>query len=241
MDADVFEFQEPVDQQALAGYVKKFKAASRTKDTLIKALKQVSAILEKAPQDQDALGHSRNDLVDVLVHDSVLQHQDKNVKLYAALCLAHIFRIFAPEIPYEDDTLAQIFTLLFWAMGRLDSPEGPTFDACLSILQVFANIKFYIPLLDLENEQLMLGMFNHLLDAVTDANVEHMELPLLDILGGTLEEWDTSDPPKPLLELLLTFLVQRKKPAARRCVWSQVLVPPAGAGCLSAPVRGASP
>lgn len=34
-----------------------------------------------------------------------MKNKDKEVKLFLALCISHILRIFAPEAPYNDETL----------------------------------------------------------------------------------------------------------------------------------------
>lgn len=213
--ADSFDFAEGGSAAEVAACVQKLKASSR-KDALVKALKATAACLEAAPQEQEALGPACHELAELLVADGVLGNPDKEVQLYAAQAITHIFRTFAPDIPYEDDVLREVFALLFRVLARLGPPDAPSFDACLSLLQVFGAIKFYIPLLDLEDEPLLLQLFTGLLDAVTDANYEALEMPLLDTLGGALEECEEAGPPAALLELLLQYLVHPKKPAARR-------------------------
>ena len=51
-----------------------------------------------------------------LVSPFILRHRDKDVKAYAACCLADILRIFAPEAPYGEEQLKVIYTLFFFAL-----------------------------------------------------------------------------------------------------------------------------
>lgn len=46
-----------------------------------------------------------NDTSRYLVTPFVLEHKDKDVLLYAALCLSEILRIFAPTPPYSKNQL----------------------------------------------------------------------------------------------------------------------------------------
>ena len=55
-----------------------------------------------------------------LVSPFILRHRDKDVKAYAACCLADILRIFAPEAPYGEETVkGNLYTVLFSIVGQL--------------------------------------------------------------------------------------------------------------------------
>jgi len=220
--ADAFMFNEapaereaPLDRAALAAAVRKLRAA-KSKDALAKALKQTAALLERAPQDSEALGACRAELAAALGDGALAEHADRDVRLCAALCAVHVLRVCAPDVPFEDDALPGVLRLLLWAMGRLERPDAPAFDASLVVLQVFASVKLHIPLVDAEDEGLLLDLFRSLLGAVSDANYEHAELPALEALGGALEEagGEEGDTPQALLELLLEHLVQPKRAEA---------------------------
>jgi sister-chromatid-cohesion protein PDS5 len=40
-----------------------------------------------------------------LVQDAIINHKEKDVKIFAACCLADVIRIYAPEAPYDDNQL----------------------------------------------------------------------------------------------------------------------------------------
>lgn len=104
MGLDQYEF-DAVDSDELASACRKLKGSTKSKDALVKSLKQIAGIVEKAPQDACALGQARDEVVHALAQKQLLHHTDKDVKLYLASCLAHLLRIYAPETPYEDPTL----------------------------------------------------------------------------------------------------------------------------------------
>lgn len=43
--------------------------------------------------------------VTVLGRTFIIKHADKDVRFYAACCLAHVLRIYAPEPPYDTNQL----------------------------------------------------------------------------------------------------------------------------------------
>lgn len=79
--------------------------AATAKDVLLKVLKQIGGVLEKAPQDADAMGSEFPLLAEALAMRCLTRHVDRDVRLSAAYCLTHVLRIHAPSIPYDDDTL----------------------------------------------------------------------------------------------------------------------------------------
>jgi hypothetical protein len=76
--------------------------ASKGKDALIKALKQLSSALEALPQDADALGRAKGEVPRALA-GLAGQGLDKDVRIYLAVCTVHMLRIWAPATPYEDE------------------------------------------------------------------------------------------------------------------------------------------
>ena len=101
MPADKYAFDE-VDTDDLAAAVQKLRSSQKPKDVITKGLKELADVLQKFPQDLQALGSTAKQLVAALAQKAVLQHTDKDVKLYAAYCFAQLLRIYAPDVPYED-------------------------------------------------------------------------------------------------------------------------------------------
>jgi sister-chromatid-cohesion protein PDS5 len=63
-------------------------------------LQKLSEVLEQHDQDHDETS-SLDEIAAALIQASILKHQKEEVRLLAALCLADIIRIYAPEAPYD--------------------------------------------------------------------------------------------------------------------------------------------
>ncbi|WVQ83257.1 hypothetical protein IAT38_005396 [Cryptococcus sp. DSM 104549] len=79
-----------------------------TSDALLKRLKtlqQKLAALEQDLTDTRTLEPVRKPLI----HQTILHHKDRGVRAYAACCLADLLRLYAPDAPYSDVQLRDIF------------------------------------------------------------------------------------------------------------------------------------
>jgi len=72
---------------------------------MVKQLKLAAQALEHLPQEVSVLGSARQVLEEVLVDKHVLGSKHKDVRMYLAVCLAHMLRIYAPDTPWEDSRL----------------------------------------------------------------------------------------------------------------------------------------
>jgi len=100
-DAYAYDAGEGPSEAGVVALCKKI-GATKTKDALIKALKQLATALEAAPQDVGALGRAKAELPRLL-WGLVQQQSDKDVKLGLAVCIVHMLRIWAPSTPYDDE------------------------------------------------------------------------------------------------------------------------------------------
>ncbi|KAG4385638.1 hypothetical protein GLYMA_12G138000v4 [Glycine max] len=65
----------------------------------------------------------------------LLKHQDSDIKLIVAACLYEITQITAPEAPYNDDFLKDIFQLIVGTFSGLSNTSGSSFDQRVAILE----------------------------------------------------------------------------------------------------------
>jgi hypothetical protein len=100
MDPFDFPGDGPAPPEGLVQLCKKI-SSTKSKDALIKGLKQLVSILESAPQDVEALGRGGDELPRTVA--SLLHHSDKDVKLYVAVCVVNMLRIWAPDTPFDDE------------------------------------------------------------------------------------------------------------------------------------------
>ena len=76
----------------------------------------------------------------------------QDVRLYVALCLSDVLRIFAPEEPYEnDETLKSVYLAFMDAMRCLEDPAASAFQPAHATLQNVAAIGLCVPMLDREH------------------------------------------------------------------------------------------
>jgi sister chromatid cohesion protein PDS5 len=67
------------------------------------SIQKLEQLLSEHTQDN---AQELDNIAAALKHPFLLKHANGNVKLYVALCLADVFRIYAPDAPFEADDLA---------------------------------------------------------------------------------------------------------------------------------------
>ncbi|KAF2068790.1 hypothetical protein CYY_009887 [Polysphondylium violaceum] len=110
------------------------------KEKLVKRLKKIDEFLQNKKQgERDGL-----DLViDCLTQKAYLKHKLSEVRLLVSCCLAEVFRICIPHIPFEGSVLKEVFDLFIEQVTRekVDSKLFPQYFQMLerlAIIKVFA-------------------------------------------------------------------------------------------------------
>ena len=86
----------------------KLLSKNLTTDALQKKMKALHS--ELAEMDQEAVDTSSlGSVCKELINTSILLHKDRGVKAYAACCLADLLRLYAPDAPYTQSELRDIF------------------------------------------------------------------------------------------------------------------------------------
>jgi len=178
------------------------------KAQLLKALKDVSDALGRVGQGEHST--EMKTLPNVLVLKALLNHSDKDVRLYTALCLSDVLRIFAPREPYEDDeTLKGVYSAFLDALHHLDDPSKSAFICAQALLQNIATIGLCVPMLDLECEgadSLVVELFQVLFKTISPMNSPLVEEDVTKVLSTMLEEAEEVSPE--VLHTILERLVQ---------------------------------
>ncbi|XP_042511174.1 muscle M-line assembly protein unc-89-like [Macadamia integrifolia] len=172
-------------------------------DELLPLLDQVENFLSRVEQSpsksmQDALCSSMKALVAV----DLLRHSDMDVKVAVASCISEITRITAPEAPYEDEQMKEIFQLIVGAFEKLFDTSSRSYSKRVSILETVAKVRSCVVMLDLECDALILEMFQHFLKAIRDAHPENVFSAMETIMTLVLEE--SEDISSELLSSLLS-------------------------------------
>ncbi|XP_009128992.1 sister chromatid cohesion protein PDS5 homolog A isoform X1 [Brassica rapa] len=205
-------------EEQLKEFGSKLDPPPSSKDSLLKLFKEAAVCLSELEQSPPAsVLQSIQPFLDAVIKPDILKHQDKDVKLLVASCFSEITRITAPEAPYHDDIMRDIFQLIVSAFSGLDDVGGPSFGRRVVILETVAKYRSCIVMLDLECDELVKEVFTTFLDVARDDHPEVVVSSMQNIMIVLLEE--SEDVQEQLLLILLSKLGRNRNDvsdAARR-------------------------
>ncbi|KAK4990902.1 Sister chromatid cohesion protein pds5 [Elasticomyces elasticus] len=107
-----------------------------------------------------------------LVHANLLSHKDHGVKAWVACCIVEVFRICAPDAPFQPSQLKSIFTLV--AVGivpSLANPSDPYINQHMHVLSSLTTIKSIVLMTDIpESNALILHLFTSCFDVLSGSS-----------------------------------------------------------------------
>lgn len=202
-------------EQQLKEVGSKLETPPSTKDGLVKLLKQAATCLSELNQSPPAsILEAMQPFLNAIVQPVLLKHQDKDVKLLVATCICEITRITAPEAPYSDDVLKDIFQLIVGTFSGLKDTGGPSFGRRVVILETLAKYRSCVVMLDLECDELVNEMYSTFFAVASDDHPESVLSSMQTIMIVLLEE--SEDIREDLLVILLSALGRNKNDTARR-------------------------
>ncbi|KAL6990616.1 hypothetical protein U1Q18_008733 [Sarracenia purpurea var. burkii] len=205
-------------QQQLKELGSKLDNPPTTKDALIKLLKQAATCLSELDQSPTkSILESMQPILKAIVKPELLKHQDREVKLLVATCVCEITRITAPEAPYSDDVLKDIFHLIVSTFSGLSDTSGPSFGRRVVILETLARYRSCVVMLDLECDDLVNQMFRTFISVASDDHPNNVLTSMQTIMIVLLEE--SEEIREDLLLVLLSVLGRNRSDftlAARR-------------------------
>ncbi|KAJ4965300.1 hypothetical protein NE237_017149 [Protea cynaroides] len=178
------------------------------KDSLVKLLRQAASALSELSQ-SSSLQRVIEPLNDSLVRHNLLQHKDKDVRLMVAICFSEIIRVLAPDPPFNDIILRDVFKLFISMFAELSETESPYFTRRVRILETVAALKCCVLMLDIGCDDLVLEMFKVFFSVVREHHQETLVQAVLSIMKLILEE----KPSQSLLDVTLLNLVKEEKAA----------------------------
>ncbi|MED6138901.1 hypothetical protein PIB30_078895 [Stylosanthes scabra] len=174
-------------------------------DSLLTLLEQAAGCLTELDQSPSA---SKLELMkpffNAIVKPELLKHEDRNAKLLVATCLCEITRITAPEAPYSDDVLKDIFQLIVSTFSGLSDTDSPSFGRRVAMLETLAKYRSCVVMLDLECDDLVNEMFRTFFAVARDDHPESVLSSMQMIMVVLLEE--SEDIHEDLLSILLSTL-----------------------------------
>ncbi|KAD2806144.1 hypothetical protein E3N88_39521 [Mikania micrantha] len=105
-----------------------------------------------------------------LIADELVKHSEIDVRVSVASCLCEVARITAPDPPYKDAIMKEIFQLNVLAFGQLSNVSGQSYNKAIHIIESIAKVKSCLLMLDLECDALVLEMFEKFL---SESRVTH--------------------------------------------------------------------
>ncbi|KAL4298281.1 hypothetical protein GQ457_12G019870 [Hibiscus cannabinus] len=187
-------------------------------DELIPLLDQVESCLSRVEQSpSQAMQNALSPSLKALVAEQLLRHPDNDVKVAVAACISEITRITAPDAPYDDDQMREVFHLIVSSFENLSDKSSRTFTKRASILETVAKVRSCVVMLDLECDALIVEMFEHFLKSIRDHHPQAVFTSMETIMTLVLEESEDIS-----VELLSPILASVKRdneetlPVARR-------------------------
>ncbi|POO00116.1 Coatomer beta subunit [Trema orientale] len=187
------------------------------KDLIVKPLKQAASALSQLEQPSfpdvaKKLEAARKieaaikPLKKCIVH-GLLQHRDKDVRLLVAICISETFRILAPEPPFEDKYLRDIFKLILSMFAELADTTSTYFSKRVKILETVSRCKCCVIMLDIDCNDLVMEMFNIFFSVVREHHQRSLINDILSIMTHILNE----EASQPLLDVILRNLLDEGK------------------------------
>lgn len=180
-----------------------------TTDQIIKKLHGLYDQLEK--QDQDDV--DRNSLSTAraeLIHKTILLHKDQGVRAYTACCLAELLRLYAPDAPYTQPELRDIFQFFVRQLKEgLKHAETAYHNQYFSLLESLSTVKSAVLVCDLPSgDELMLEFFTTFFYIVRRGTAnKKMESFMGDILIALLDECQSV--PQTVLDTILAQFMDK--------------------------------
>jgi hypothetical protein len=177
-------------------------------DALLKKLKTLHtelAGLDQEVVDVTSLGTVRKELIST----SILLHRDRGVKAYAACCLADILRLYAPDAPYTQSELRDIFQFFFRQLSTgLKGADSPYYNEYFHLLESLSTVKSVVLVCDLPTaEELMVEIFRDSFSLVRRDLAKKIEMFMADILVALIDECQVL--PTEVLETILSQFMDK--------------------------------
>ncbi|XP_051135633.1 sister chromatid cohesion protein PDS5 homolog A-like isoform X2 [Andrographis paniculata] len=169
----------------------KLGSAPSSADAVVEILKDCVSCLSKLDQTpSNSMKVAMQPLMNAIAKPALLKHENEEVKLFVASCASELTRITAPEAPYDDGVLQDIFRLIVNALSGLSDIKAPSFQRRVQILETLATYRSCVLMLDLECDDLINEMIYTLFNVVRDEHHENVLTLIQKTIEVLLEESD---------------------------------------------------
>ena len=194
---------------------------SLTKEDLVRRLRKLAKSLQELKQDTE---EKYTELARFLAKPVFFNHSSKDVRLLIACCMADLFRMHAPDDPFENhELLRDIFLFLTSQLAGLAHVESPLFNRHFYLLENLAWVKSFNICLDLPtemNQTVFCQLFRLIFRLVSDQQQPRIRMFMMDMLCPLILESDFVS--TELMSILLTQLLPSVKPLPNQRVAYQL-------------------
>ncbi|KAG8375828.1 hypothetical protein BUALT_Bualt10G0140900 [Buddleja alternifolia] len=174
-------------------------------DELLPLLDRIEELLSKVEQSPaKSMQTALSPLMKALVAEELVKHSDTDVKVGVASCISEITRITAPDAPYDDEKMKDVFQLIVSSFQNLSDTSSRSHEKRVTILETVAKVRSCVIMLDLECDQMIIEMFQHFIQAIGVYHSEVIFASMETIMTLVLEESEDISPD--LLNPILTTL-----------------------------------
>ncbi|KAG7597197.1 Armadillo-type fold [Arabidopsis suecica] len=172
-------------------------------DATLTLLEEIESLLATVEQDPTAsVKRALFPPMKALVSADLLRNPDSDVRVSVVSCLTEIMRITAPEAPYNDDQMKEIFQVTIEAFEKLADASSRSYRKAEVVLETVSKVRSSLVMLDLECDDLVLEMFQRFLKIIRPDHPQLVLLSMETIMITVIDE--SEEVPMDLLEILLT-------------------------------------
>ncbi|KAK1413125.1 hypothetical protein QVD17_34892 [Tagetes erecta] len=194
------------------------RSSSSSTADIHNVLTKMKQILSKVGQNpSESTKFALCPIIEALISKELVRHHDMDVNIIVACCFCEILRINAPDPPYNDEQLKDIFEMVVITFEKLSSASGGCYTEMADVLKLFSSYKLSVLMLDLDlgAHELIVRLFKQFL-TVADFNSSAIVLKMEKVMTLIIEESDELK--LELVDLLVTFL-RNNNPIASPVCW----------------------
>ncbi|CAF4575666.1 unnamed protein product [Rotaria magnacalcarata] len=185
---------------------------------LLDNLTKNQRLLQSLPQNYEKR-HFFTGLFKTLLDDFFYSHERADIQLYAAICLADVIRIYAPNLPdASPEKMLTMFLFLARQLLGLKKIDDTLFTRRYYLLENLSMVQSFIPAVNLEDNRgcrISSVVFNNLFNAVQKKHSDQLKNLMIEIISVILAEYETI--PFALLELLFARIIDPEKKLREEC------------------------
>lgn len=185
---------------------------------LVLKLKMIQSELS-SNQQEDADKTALFSLTQDLASPMLIEHKDRGVRILTACCIADILRLYAPDAPYSQQELRNIFELFIREMENLQNKNDAYYTFYHYLIDSLSTVRSFVLLNDLEADELLFSYFKTFLKIVSTDTPKGIYACMVDILKELIEE--SNFLPMSIVELIFSYFRKKRQmehPAAFKMV-----------------------